>query len=139
MKLNRSTKTDDAKSKNAVNRLDFMKLKSWKSWKKNFSFEKESFFENARSTSRLACSDRSKREISYLIWLADVNVIEDDVNVIENDVNLIIWVSVYQNPKYIWSRNSTFELMNEKFFKRNWSSTTKDVSTFSRWKIWSDI
>jgi hypothetical protein len=47
-------------------------------------------FQRTRSTSRLACSDRGKRRISYLIRLADVNVIEDDVNVIENDVNLII-------------------------------------------------
>jgi hypothetical protein len=39
----------------------------------------------------------------------------------------------------IWSRNSIFVSINEKSFRRNWSSTTKDVSTFSRWKIWSDI
>ncbi len=37
---------------------------SWKSWKKNFSFEKESFFQDAISENIAAYSDRNK-------WLSD--------------------------------------------------------------------
>jgi hypothetical protein len=57
--------------------------------------EDESFFRDANSISSVACFDRSKREDSYLIRLANVNVIEDDVNLIEDDVNVIIWMSIY--------------------------------------------
>jgi hypothetical protein len=59
-RLSVSTKTDDAKCKNAVNRLHFMKLKKLK----NISFEKESFFRfrDANSISSVAYFDRGKRE-----------------------------------------------------------------------------
>jgi hypothetical protein len=52
--------------------------KSWKSWKKKLFFREEKFFfRNANSISTIACSNRDKRELSYLIRLADVNVIEE--------------------------------------------------------------
>ncbi len=35
--------------------------------------------------------------LSYLIRLANVNVIENDVKIIEDDVNLIVRMSVYQD------------------------------------------
>jgi hypothetical protein len=98
-RLSRDTKTDDAKCKNDVNRLHFMKLKSWKVEKKKLFFRKEKFFRDADSLSTIACSDQSKRKISYLIRLANVNVTEDDVNVTEDDVNVTVWMSIYQDPK----------------------------------------
>jgi hypothetical protein len=36
-------------------------------------------------------------------------------------------------------KNFILESINEKSFWRNWLNTTKNVLTFSRWKIWSDI
>jgi hypothetical protein len=57
-RLSIDTKTDDAKCKDVVNRLRFMKLKKLK----NIPFEKKSFFfRDADSISRVACPDRGKR------------------------------------------------------------------------------
>ncbi len=67
-------KTDDAKSKDVVNRLHFMKLKKLK--KKPFLLKRKVFFSDANSIISDACSNRDRRRLSYLIWLANVNVIE---------------------------------------------------------------
>jgi hypothetical protein len=63
-RLSINTKTNDAKCEDVVNRLYFMKLKKLK----NISFEKRSFFfRDANSMSNVACSNRDKQRLSYLI------------------------------------------------------------------------
>jgi hypothetical protein len=60
-RLSIDIKTDDVKSKDALNRLRFKKLKKLKKLK-NISFEKKSFFfRDANSISSVAYFDRDKR------------------------------------------------------------------------------
>jgi hypothetical protein len=76
-KLSINTKTDDAKSKDALNRLRFIKLKSWK---KSFLSKRKVFFEmRTRQEVLLALIRLADVNVAkfYLIRLANVNVIEE--------------------------------------------------------------
>jgi hypothetical protein len=59
-RLSLDTKTNDAKSKDDVNRLHFMRLKSWEK-KLFFRKEKFFFFRDANSISDVACLDSIHR------------------------------------------------------------------------------